>query len=264
MNLRTLARNLATAVRVGGSLGVARHMTWSIVAHDPETGAFAVAVTTCAFAVGASCPFVRAGVGAVSTQSMTNRYLGPAVLDGMARGLSPAAAIEGALAGDEGRGLRQIHAVDRHGRSAAFTGQHCVEWCGDVTSAHVSFAGNMLAGPGVLSDTYAAFVTNTDLPLAERLLAGLDAGEAAGGDRRGRQSAALVLTTTEDFPDISLRVDDHPLPLVELRRLYGIWQRDRAPGLRDQPSKARPSGNHDLDSIEARWIKAGLDIRLRR
>ena len=239
-------------------------MTWSIVAHDPETGAFAVAVTTCAFAVGAACPFVRSGVGAVSTQSMTNRYLGPAVLDGLARGLSPAAAIEGALAGDEGRGLRQIHAVDRHGRSAAFTGQHCVEWCGDVTSAHVSFAGNMLAGPGVLSDTYAAFVTNTDLPLAERLLAGLDAGEAAGGDRRGRQSAALVLTTTEDFPDISLRVDDHPDPLAELRRLHGIWQRDRAPWLHDQPSKARPAGTTDMDAIEARWARQGLDIRFRR
>jgi uncharacterized Ntn-hydrolase superfamily protein len=239
-------------------------MTWSIVAHDPETGAFAVAVTTCAFAVGASCPFVRSGVGAVSTQSMTNRYLGPAVLDGLARGLSPATAIEAALVGDEGRGLRQVHAVDRHGRSAAYTGRNCVEWCGDVTSAHVSFAGNMLAGPAVLADTYAAFVANPDLALAERMLAALDAGEAAGGDRRGRQSAALVLTTTEDFPDISLRVDDHAMPLAELRRLYGIWLRDRAPGLRDQPSKARPSGITDLDGIEARWMAKGLDLRLRR
>ena len=239
-------------------------MTWSIVAHDPQTGAFAVAVTTCAFAVGASCPFVRSGVGAVSTQSMTNRYLGPAVLDGMARGLSPAAAIEGALAGDEGRGLRQVHAVDRHGRSAAYTGGNCVEWCGDVTSAHVSFAGNMLAGPAVLADTYAAFVANADIRLAERMLAALDAGEAAGGDRRGRQSAAMVLTTTEDFPDLSLRVDDHPLPLQELRRLYGIWLRERAPVLRDQPSKARPSGITDLDGIEERWIERGLDLRLRR
>ena len=239
-------------------------MTWSVVAHDPETGAFAVAVTTCAFAVGASCPFVRSGVGAVSTQSMTNRYLGPVVLDGMARGLSPAAAIESALAADEGRGLRQIHAVDRHGRSAAYTGKNCVEWCGDVTSAHVFFAGNMLAGPSVLADTYAAFAANHDLKLAERLLAALDAGEAAGGDRRGRQSAALVLTTTEDFPDLSLRVDDHPVPLVELRRLYDIWKRDRAPTLRDQPSRARPSGMTDLDMIEGRWVRQGLDIRLRR
>jgi uncharacterized Ntn-hydrolase superfamily protein len=239
-------------------------MTWSIVAHDPSTGAFAVAVTTCAFAVGASCPFVRAGVGAVSTQSMTNRYLGPAVLDGLARGLSPAAAIEGALAGDEGKGLRQVHAVDRHGRSAAWTGANCVEWCGDITSGGVSFAGNMLAGPSVLADTYAAFVTQSDLPLPARMLAALDAGEAAGGDRRGRQSAALVLVTTEDFPDLSIRVDDHAQPLAELRRLYGIWLRERAPHLNEQPSKARPSGLTDMDVIESRWAKRGLDLRFRR
>src|SRR3984885_15812631 len=98
-------------------------MTWSIVAHDPNSGAFAVAVATKAFAVGASCPFVRAGVGAVSTQSMTNRYLGPAILDAMARGLPPEAAIEGALAGDEGRGIRQVHPGDRLGRGAARAGR---------------------------------------------------------------------------------------------------------------------------------------------
>jgi uncharacterized Ntn-hydrolase superfamily protein len=239
-------------------------MTWSIVAHDAATGAFAVAVATCAFAVGASCPFVRSGVGAVSTQSMTNRYLGPAVLDGMARGLSPAAAIEGALVGDEGKGLRQVHAVDRHGRAAAFTGANCVEWCGDIASAGVSFAGNMLAGPAVLADTYAAYVTHAELPLPERLLISLDAGDAAGGDRRGRQSAAMVMTTTEDFPDLSLRVDDHGQPLDELRRLYDIWLRERAPTLMDQPSKARPSGVHDLDVIEARWARAGLNLKFRR
>src|ERR671929_1347950 len=121
-------------------------MTWSIVAHDPATGAFAVAVAPCAFAVGASCPYVRAGVGAVSTQSFTNRYLGPAILDGMARGLPPAAAIEGALAGDEGRGIRQVHAVDRQGRTAAWTGKNCVAWCGSVSAPGISVAGNMLAG----------------------------------------------------------------------------------------------------------------------
>lgn len=239
-------------------------MTWSVVAHDPRTGAFAIAVTTCAFAVGASCPFVRAGVGAVSTQSITNRYLGPAVLDGMERGLSPAEAIAAALAADDGRDLRQVHAVDRHGRSAAWTGVHCVEWCGGQATHGFSVAGNMLAGPAVVSDTFAAFVASADLPLPERLITALDAGEAAGGDRRGRQSAALVLTTTEDFPDISLRVDDHTNPLAELRRLLGIWRRDREPGLRDQPSKANPAGLTDLDAIEARWIARGLDIRFRR
>jgi uncharacterized Ntn-hydrolase superfamily protein len=239
-------------------------LIWSTVAHDSATGAFAVAVTTYAFAVGASCPFVRAGVGAVSTQSMTNRCLGSAVLDGLARGLSPAAAIEGALAGDEGKGLRQIHAVDRHGRSAAFTGANCVEWCGEIASSGFSVAGNMLAGPAVVAGTHAAFLAHEGLPPPERLLAALDAGEAAGGDRRGRQSAAMVMVTTEDFPDLSLRMDDHPDPLVELRRLHGIWQRDRAPWLRDQPSKARPSGATDMDAIEARWARQGLDIRFRR
>ncbi|CAA9250411.1 MAG: major pilin protein fimA [uncultured Craurococcus sp.] len=239
-------------------------MTWSIVAHDPATGAFAVAVTTCAFAVGASCPFVRPGVGAVSTQSMTNRYLGPAVLDGMARGLSPTAAIESALAGDEGRGIRQVHAVDRHGRSAAWTGQNCVEWCGDRPAQGFSVAGNMLASEAVLADTVAAFVTRDDLPLAERLVAALEAGDAAGGDRRGRQSAALLLTTVEDFPDINLRVDDHPEPVGELGRLLGIWRRDREPGLRDQPRKANPSGWIDLDAIEASWRRKGSTLRFRR
>lgn len=239
-------------------------MTWSIVAHDPATGAFAVAVTTCAFAVGASCPFVRPGVGAVSTQSMTNRYLGPAVLDGMARGLSPTAAIESALAGDEGRGIRQVHAVDRHGRSAAWTGQNCVEWCGDRPAQGFSVAGNMLANEAVLADTMAAFVTRDDLPLAERLVAALEAGDAAGGDRRGRQSAALLLTTVEDFPDINLRVDDHPEPVGELGRLLGIWRREREPGLRDQPRKANPSGWIDLDAIEASWRRKGSTLRFRR
>lgn len=239
-------------------------MTWSILARDPATGAFAIGITTCAFAVGASCPFVRAGVGAVSTQSMTNRYLGPAVLDGMARGLPPAAAIEGALAGDEGRGVRQVHALDRHGRSAAWTGGNCVEWCGDIQGIDVSLAGNMLAGKAVLADTLAAWHAHEALDLPERLLAALDAGEAAGGDRRGRQSAALKLVSTEDFPDVDIRVDDHLEPLVELRRLLGIWQRDRAPGLLTAPRKADPSGFIDLDAIEAGWKARGVTLRFRR
>lgn len=239
-------------------------MTWSIVAHDPTTGAFAVAVTTCAFAVGASCPHVRAGVGAVSTQSFTNRYLGPAVLDGIARGLAPAAAIEGALAGDEGRHLRQIHAVDRFGRSAAFTGRNCVDWAGDRAAPGFSVAGNMLAGPAVLHDTVAAFAAHAGRPLPERLAMALDAGESAGGDRRGRQSAALRLVTTEDFPDLDIRVDDHPEPLKELSRLLAIWRRDRAPFLDRQPRKENPSGFIDMDATEAAWKAAGLDLRFRR
>jgi uncharacterized Ntn-hydrolase superfamily protein len=239
-------------------------VTWSIVAHDPNSGAFAVAVATKAFAVGASCPFVRAGVGAVSTQSMTNRYLGPAILDAMARGLPPSAAIEGALAGDEGRGLRQVHAVDRNGRTAAWTGGNCVEWCGSVSSGGISVAGNMLAGEPTVAETLASWKQNRDLPMPDRLMAAMEAGEAAGGDRRGKQSAAMVMVTTEDFPDLSLRVDDHAEPLQELRRLLAIWKVEGVLRTRIAPSKADPSGQTDLDAIEAGWIARGLDLRFRR
>ena len=238
-------------------------MTWSIVAHDPETGAFGVAVATANFAVGASCPFVRAGVGAVSTQSMTNRYLGPAILDALARGIEPMAAIEGALAGDAGAGLRQVNVVDRHGRSAAWTGRHCVEWCGSESARHVGVAGNMLAGAAVVGETMRV-MGEAGGSLPERMMAALRAGQAAGGDRRGRQSAAMVVVTTEDFPDLNLRVDDHLEPFDELARLLAIWQRDVAPGLLTRPRKADPAGLTDLDAIEAGWRARGLDLRLRR
>jgi uncharacterized Ntn-hydrolase superfamily protein len=261
-------------------------MTWSIVAHDPASGAFAVAVATRAFAVGASCPFVRAGVGAVSTQSMTNRYLGPAILDGLARGLDPAAAIEGALAGDAGSGMRQVHAVDRYGRTAAWTGQNCVEWCGSVAGdppgapagsspagqikgGGVSVAGNMLAGEAVVAATLTTFQAGapdggTAIPLPERLMRAMLAGQAAGGDRRGRQSAAMRLITTEDFPDLDLRVDDHPDPLAELERLLGLWREQSEPRLAAAPRRSNPAGFTDLDAIEAGWRARGLDLRFRR
>jgi uncharacterized Ntn-hydrolase superfamily protein len=239
-------------------------MTWSIVAHDPATGAFAVAVTTKALAVGANCPFVRSGIGAVSTQSFTNRYLGPAILDGLARGLTPEAAIEGALAGDEGRHLRQVHAVDRQGRSAAWTGRHCVTWCGSEKAPHVSVAGNMLAGAAVVRATLGRFEAEAGLALPERLLNALDAGQQAGGDRRGRQSAALMITTSEDFPDINLRVDDHSEPLLELRRLLLLWRREVEPRRHLAPSRDNPSGVVDLDRIEAGWVASGSDLRLPR
>lgn len=239
-------------------------MTWSIVAHDPASGALAVAVATCAFAVGAHCPYVRSGVGAVSTQSITNRYLGPAILDLMARGVDPATAINSALTADHGRELRQVHAVDRHGRTAASTGRHCVEYCGDRTGPQFSVAGNMLAGEAVLAATVAAFAGGDELALPERLISALEAGERAGGDRRGRQSAALLLTTSEDFADLDLRVDDHADPLAELARLLGIWRRGWPQRAAWAPSKANPSGATDLDAIEAAWRAQGLNLRFRR
>jgi uncharacterized Ntn-hydrolase superfamily protein len=239
-------------------------MTWSVVAYDRATGAFAVAVTTKAFAVGSRCPFVRAGVGAVATQSIANSYLGPRVLDMMEQGMAPATAIDRALRSDEGRHLRQIHAVDRHGMAAAWTGKNCVEWAGDRPGGDFSVAGNMLSNANVVAATFASFAANGMTPLAERLLAALDAGQAAGGDRRGRQSAAMLVTTTEDFADINIRVDDHAEPLGEMRRLLGIYRRDVEPQRNLRPTKANPSGLTDLDAIEADWIAKGLDLRFRR
>jgi uncharacterized Ntn-hydrolase superfamily protein len=239
-------------------------MTWSIVAYDKASGAFGAAVATKAFAAGSFVPFVRAGVGAVGTQSLTNRYLAPVVLDGLARGLTPKLAIEVAVAGDEGRHLRQVHAVDTQGRFAAWTGKNCVEWCGSVGRDGVSVAGNMLSNDRVAQATLDGFLADTTLPLPERMQVALEAGEAAGGDIRGRQSAAMVLVTTEDFPDLSIRVDDHAEPLPEMRRLLGIWRKERAPYLHNSPSKANPTGLIDLDALDASFAARGIPVRFKR
>lgn len=239
-------------------------MTWSIVAHDAATGAFAVAVTTRAFAVGARCPFVRSGVGAVATQASVNSMLGPMVLDLLEEGASPADAIETALAKDAGRDIRQIHAVDRLGRTAAWTGRNCVDWAGHRTANGYSVAGNMLAGAAVVDTTFDLFGATGGAPLAERLLDALDAGQVAGGDKRGKQSAGLLVTTTEDFPDINLRVDDSGEPLPELRRLLAVYRRDLEPVRHIFPTKANFAGLHDLDAIEALWRQRGLDLAFRR
>ena len=239
-------------------------MTWSIVTHDAASGAFAVAVATCNFAVGASVPHIRPGVGAVASQSFSNRYLGPAILDAMARGLTPEQAIRGAVASDEGRGLRQVHAIDRHGRTAAWTGENCVMWCGHKAGASVSVAGNMLANEAVVGDTLATFLAQDGLKLPERLLAAMQAGQRAGGDARGQQSAAMRLFTGEDFPDLCIRTDDHPTPLDELDRLLKLWRRDREPGLASQPRRADPAGAIDLDAIDARFKAAGSPLRVGR
>jgi uncharacterized Ntn-hydrolase superfamily protein len=122
----------------------------------------------------------------------------------------------------------------------------------------------MLAGEPVVASTLEHWLAHPEQAMPERLMAAMEAGEAAGGDRRGRQSAAMKLITTEDFPDLDLRIDDHADPLAELRRLLGLWRRTRAPGLAGSPSRANPSGFIDMDAIEADWAARGLDLRFRR
>ncbi|HET9653196.1 MAG TPA: DUF1028 domain-containing protein [Usitatibacter sp.] len=196
-------------------------MTWSIVARDPS-GAFGVAVASRFFAVGALCPAVRNGRGALSTQALINPLYACVGLKALDEGASAEAIVARVTAQDAGRESRQFHVVDREGRTAAHTGRACIEWCGHRAGIHYSVAGNMLAGPQVLEETARAFEREAGRPFAERLVLAMQAGEAAGGDKRGKQAAALLVHTTEDYPFLDLRVDDHPEPLQELRRLYEV------------------------------------------
>ncbi|WP_374443645.1 DUF1028 domain-containing protein [Stella sp.] len=230
-------------------------MTWSIVARDPEAGAFAVAVTTRAFAVGARCPFVESGIGALSTQALSNPLYGRRGL-ALLREAVPAPDVVRLLTdADPGREHRQVHVVDRDGTTAAWTGAQCIPWCGQVTAPDVSIAGNMLAGPDVIAETMRVYQSRRKVPLAERLLLALEAGQVAGGDKRGRQSAALVIFAGEEYAQLDLRVDDHPDPLVELRRLYQVAQGRPAAMRQFTPTRANPAGVTDWAVIEAAVTK---------
>jgi uncharacterized Ntn-hydrolase superfamily protein len=225
-------------------------MTWSIVARD-ASGAFGVAIASKFFAVGALCRHVRSGVGAVSTQALVNPMYGGAALDALAEGRSPAEAIAQAIAIDEGREHRQIHLIGVVGDAAVHTGTACVDWCGHAIGDGFSVAGNMLAGPQVVEQAAAAYRSSDPaLPFAERLMAALEAGEAAGGDKRGKQSAALLIYTTEDYSALDIRVDDHAEPLQELRRLYDKSLERYQPFVACLPSRARPAGITDRAVIE--------------
>ncbi len=150
--------------------------------------------------------------------------------------------------------------MDSTGRIAAHTGESCVDWCGHTHAEDYSIAGNMLAGPAVLEATAAAYAGSAAQPFADRLIRALEAGEAAGGDKRGKQSAALLIYSTEDYPDLDLRVDDHADPLAELRRLYNVSETYYTPFKRFLPTRAHPAGIFDRSVIET-GIKAALSQR---
>jgi len=225
-------------------------MTWSLIARDAN-GAFGVAVASRFFAVGALCPHAASGVGALSTQALVNPLYAPAALEAMARGVDPAAIVRTLTGADPGREHRQLHLIDRAGRTAAHTGTACIEWCGHRAGREFSVAGNMLAGPRVLDDTAGAFEQNHALPFALRLIAAMAAGDAAGGDKRGKQAAALVVCTTETYPALDLRVDDHPEPIIELRRLYEKSLDRFQPFVACLPRRDDPAGVTDRALIEA-------------
>jgi len=202
-------------------------MTFSIVATDGvDVG---VAVASKFISVGAFVPHGEAGVGAVATQCYANPKMGGAVLSLIKQGLAAREAVEKALALDVGREQRQIGAVDIKGNAYGFTGKECPEYAGHVVGSGYVALGNILAGPSVVEAMAKAFETQRG-ELVDKLLAALEAGERAGGDRRGKQSAALIvlrpnggyLGLSDVYVDI--RVDDHPEPVAELRRIFRLWE----------------------------------------
>jgi uncharacterized Ntn-hydrolase superfamily protein len=232
-------------------------MTWSIVAYDRGTGRVGIAVASQFFAVGARVPFIRTGIGAVATQALVNESFGPKGLDLMAGGASADETLCRLIAGDEGRDHRQLHLMDKEGRFTAYTGVCCIEWCGHWMGEDFSVAGNMLTGPEVIEATAEAYQEAKHLPLARRLIAAMRAGEAAGGDKRGKQSAALLVHDAEAFPLYDIRADGHPDPLAELSRLHGAALERFVHFRRCLPSRGSPAGTIDRNEIE-RFIAGSI------
>ena len=225
-------------------------MTWSIVARDPS-GAVGVAIASKFFALGALCPWAASGVGAVATQALCNPLFGPAALDAMRRGDAPDAIVRELTGSDPGREQRQLHLIDAAGRISQHTGSQCIEWCGHRSGAGYSVAGNMLRGAEVLDATARRYEAEAETPFALRLLRALRAGDDAGGDKRGKQAAALLVFSTEVYPALDLRVDDHDEPLVELERLYWKSLERYQPFVACLPRADSPGGVIDRAAIEA-------------
>jgi len=216
---------------VAGAPGSETHITatFSIVAYDAETEEWGIGVASKVLAVGYIVPWARAGVGAVATQAMVNMSFGP---DGMAlleEGYSAEDTVDELLSADEGREERQLGIVDGGGMPAAFTGAETLDWSGHIIEDHYTVQGNILTGEDVLVEMERAYL-ETDGPLARRLVEALKAGEAAGGDSRGKESAALLVVKEgggyQGVGDrlVDIRVDDHAEPVAELARIYDMWE----------------------------------------
>jgi uncharacterized Ntn-hydrolase superfamily protein len=226
-------------------------MTWSLIARDERTGELGIAVATRFFGVGARVPFIAPKVGAIATQALVNPYYGIDGLRLLREGNAPDRVLAIVLNGDSGREHRQVHIVDAKGSTAGHTGASCPHWAGHHFGHGFSVAGNTLAGPQVLEQTSQAYQSTAHHPIARRLILAMQAGEAAGGDRRGRQSAALLIFRDDEWSALDIRVDDHPDPLRELDRLERVsneeWGRYRP----FVPTRSDPVGVTDHAVIDA-------------
>lgn len=214
----------------GGSAGAAQPVaTFSIVAYDPGTGDLGVAVQSKFFAVGSVVPYAQANVGAIASQAFGNTTFGPRGLELLAEGLAPAEVLDRLLAADSLRERRQVGIVDAQGHAAAFTGEECMAWAGHESGENFTAQGNILVSEETVAAMARAF-RQTEGILGEKLMCALEAGQAAGGDSRGMQSAAMLIVRAGGgyggYNDryCDLRVDDHENPIAELRRIFNIWQ----------------------------------------
>lgn len=198
-------------------------MTFSIVARDAETGDLGIAVASRFFACGAVVPYIGRR-SAIASQAFCNPIWGTEGRIRLDAGEPAESVLSDLVERDAAESLRQCHMVDENGNFATHTGAECTDWAGHTTGDGFSVAGNMLVGPEVIDAMAQTFQTQVDLTFAERLLAAMQAGEAAGGDKRGRQAAALVIHRGEAHPWLDLRVDDHKEPLDELERLFAVAQ----------------------------------------
>lgn len=237
-------------------------MTWSILARDSD-GSFGIAIASRFFAVGALCVHSRQAVGALCTQALMNPLFGQAGIARLAAGDAAKAVVDALASADEGRDHRQLHIIGAQGEPAAFTGAACIDWCGHLVEADFSVAGNMLTGPCVIEETARTFRQTSGQPLAHRLIAAMTAGQAAGGDKRGQQAAALRIHAAEDYPALDLRVDDHAAPLEELARLYRVSLERYQWFVACLPRRDDPVGLTDRAQIEARIerMRAALSTR---
>jgi uncharacterized Ntn-hydrolase superfamily protein len=219
-----------------------RRGTYSIVAHDPQTGECGVAVQSHWFSVGSVVTWARAGVGAVATQSLADPAYGPRLLDALAAGEEPQAALQRLVAADEQGRFRQVACVRSDGVIAVHTGDGCIAFAGHQTGEGFSAQANMMASERVWGAMAEAFEASEG-PLRRRLMQALDAAEGAGGDARGRQSAALLVVPAkgETWDRFELRVEDHPEPLEELRRLITVRE---AYDLAEHADEAMGEGRH--------------------
>lgn len=245
--------------------------TFSIVAFDSTTQELGVAVQSRAFSVGMAVPWAEAGVGAIATQASTNESFGPKGLALLRGGKKPAASVlRELLAADSGSSHRQVGIVDAKGRSAAHTGKDCNPWAGHRTGPGYSIQGNILAGEAVVAEMERAYL-QTKGELAQRLLAALEAGQSAGGDKRGQQSAALlVVRPSDEFPEyreryVDLRVEDAKEPIRELVRVFGILEAQRlAEAHLRFAERYDKKGKKDLARIERERVGEALQRALAR